>query len=231
MGTRPRGGDEGGADVIALGQGGQALNMDAEESAEGVGLGLAQLRELRSDVLDRAVPLAQLDTDAAVLADRAGAGSVALDLQGLHERSCAITKIVTGGCHAGTHPLLEPADALVGEGTHGIVTGVTTQEAHRLGRELVVVGAEVIVPAVPDDPLAGGTPAAALALVGRTAGHRSVVGELVEMTAHARGREAEVAGDVRSSDRPVLADHREDAVTRTGITAGDVDIRRRQCLC
>ena len=60
MGTRPRGGDEGGADVIALGQGGQALDVDAEESAEGIGLGLAQLRELRGDVLDRAVALAQL---------------------------------------------------------------------------------------------------------------------------------------------------------------------------
>lgn len=217
--------------MVALREGGQTLDVDAEESTEGVGLGLAQLRELRSDVLDRAVTLAQLDTDTAVLADRPGAGSVALDLQGLDEGSCAITQIVTGGRHAGAHPLLEPADALVGEGTHGIITGVTAQEAHGLGRELVVVGAEVLVAAVPDDPLAGGSPTAALALVGRTAGHRAVVGELVEVTAHARGREAEVTGDGGSGDGPVLADHREDAITSASITTGDVDVRRRQCLC
>ena len=71
--------------MIALGQGGQALDMDAEESAEGIGLGLAQLRELRGDVLDGAVPLAQLDTDGAVLADGSGAGSVALGAKGVDE--------------------------------------------------------------------------------------------------------------------------------------------------
>ena len=56
--------------MIALGQGGQALDVDAEESAEGIGLGLAQLRELRGDVLDRAVALAQLEADDDVVADR-----------------------------------------------------------------------------------------------------------------------------------------------------------------
>lgn len=228
MGTRPRCGDEGGADVIALGQGGQALDVDAEESAEGIGLGLAQLRELRSDVLDRAVPLAELDTDGAVLVDRTGAGSVALDAQGVDEGPHTGLRINSGSRDVGAHPTLECGDALVGEGAHGIPARLLAQETHRLGRELVVVGAEVLVTAVADDPLTGGSTPAALALVGGTAGDRALVRELVEVATHSGSRQSEVGGDVGRADRTPLADHREDSVARAGVTGGDVDIRRRQ---
>ena len=52
--------DAGGADTVAVGDGGQALDVAAEDLADGLGLGLAQLRELVGDVGDRAVLLAQL---------------------------------------------------------------------------------------------------------------------------------------------------------------------------
>ena len=135
MGTRPRGGDEGGADVIALGQGGQALDVDSEEAAEGVGLRLAQLGELRSDVLDRAVALAQLEADDDVVADRAGAGSVALGAKGVDERRGPCGRVVAGTVDLGGAALLECADPLVGEGTHRLVARGLAHEAHGVGRQ------------------------------------------------------------------------------------------------
>ena len=52
--------DAGGADPVAVGDGGQPLDVAAEDPADRLGLGLAQLRELVGDVGDRAVLLAQL---------------------------------------------------------------------------------------------------------------------------------------------------------------------------
>ena len=217
--------------MIALGQGGQALDMDAEESAEGIGLGLAQLRELRGDVLDGAVPLAQLDTDAAVVADRADAGSVALDPQGLDEGPCALPGISTRGGDTVPDTLLELADALVGEGAHGVGAGVVAQEPHGIGREAVVVGPEAVVPGVADDPFAGRTTAPALAVLRGPAVHGALLGELVEVAAHARGGQPEPAGDAGGGDGAELTDDREDAVTGARITGRDVDLRRRRVPC
>jgi hypothetical protein len=53
-------GDECGADVLAMGKGRQALDMDSEQARERIGLGVTELWELGCDVLHRAVPLAQL---------------------------------------------------------------------------------------------------------------------------------------------------------------------------
>ena len=55
--------------MVAVGQGGQALDVDAEQAGERLGLGLAELGELGGDVLHRAVALAELDAG-----ERAGAG-------------------------------------------------------------------------------------------------------------------------------------------------------------
>ena len=57
-------GDVGGADAVAVGDGGQALDVGAEQPRERPRLGLAQLRELRGDVGDRAVVLAELPAGA-----------------------------------------------------------------------------------------------------------------------------------------------------------------------
>ena len=55
--------------MVAVGQGGQALDVDAEQARERLGLGLAELGELGGDVLHRAVALAELDAG-----ELAGAG-------------------------------------------------------------------------------------------------------------------------------------------------------------
>ena len=55
-------GDERGADMLAVGERGQALDVDSEQPRERVGLGVTELRELGRDVLHRAVTLAQLDS-------------------------------------------------------------------------------------------------------------------------------------------------------------------------
>ena len=55
--------------MVAVGEGRQALDVDAEQARERLGLGLAELGELGGDVLHRAVALAQLDAG-----ERAGAG-------------------------------------------------------------------------------------------------------------------------------------------------------------
>ena len=63
--------DAGGAHPVAVGDGGQPLDVAAEDAADGLGLGLAQLGELVGDVRDGAVLLAQLLADGHV-ADRGG---------------------------------------------------------------------------------------------------------------------------------------------------------------
>ena len=65
--------DVGRADTVAVGDGGQPLDVGAEQPGERLGLGLAQLGELLGHVGDRAVVLAQLLTEGAA---RAGRGRV-----------------------------------------------------------------------------------------------------------------------------------------------------------
>ena len=52
-----------GADTVAVGDGGQPLDVPAEQASEDLGLGLAELGELGRDVRDRTVVLAELVTD------------------------------------------------------------------------------------------------------------------------------------------------------------------------
>jgi hypothetical protein len=52
--------DAGGADTVAVGDGGEPLDVATEDPADRLGLGLAQLGELVGDVGDRTVLLAQL---------------------------------------------------------------------------------------------------------------------------------------------------------------------------
>lgn len=226
MGTRPRGGDEGGADVIALGQGGQALDVDAEKSAEGICLSLAELRKLRSDVPDRAVALAQLETDTRVIADRAGGGSVSVDAQRLDEGVGSVQGVVAGGLDLLGDPLLQYSHPLVSKGSYGRLAAGPVQESHGLSGEFVVVGCEAIVPGVSDDPLAGRAATATLAGVRRPAGDSALLGEVVKVATYARGGQTEVTGELSGRDGRALTDHRQDPVAGRGITVPVVGIRR-----
>src|SRR3954462_14249108 len=72
-----------GADTVAVRDGGESLNMTADEPADCVCFCLAQRRELLGDVLDRAVVLADLDPDPCVV----DGGGVTVGAERLGERS------------------------------------------------------------------------------------------------------------------------------------------------
>ena len=212
--------------MIALGQGGQALDVDAEETPEGIGLGLAEFRELGGDVADRAMPLAQLDTDIGVVAHRPGTRRETLRAEGLDEGVGAGQGVIPGRLDQTGDPVLQCSDPLVGEGTHGLLAPGAVQEAHRLGGEFVVVGHEMIVTRLVDDPLTRRAAATSLAGVRRPTRHGALLGELVEVPAYAGGSQAEMTGERRGRDRPALADHRQDPVPGPRIAVRVVNVRR-----
>ena len=78
-----------------------------EQPREGVGLGLAEGRELGGDVLHRAVALAQLDAGQAAGADRSGRGGEAVLAQRLDEGRGASGGVGARGGQPGGIPLLE----------------------------------------------------------------------------------------------------------------------------
>src|SRR5438309_2785208 len=67
------------ADTVAVGDGGESLNVMTDEAADRFGFCLAQRRELLGDVLDRAVVLADLDSYAAFV----HGGGVAVGAKGV----------------------------------------------------------------------------------------------------------------------------------------------------
>ena len=129
----PRVGDVGGADTVAVGDGGESLDVPAEQSGEDLGLGLAQLRELGRDVRDRAVVLAQL------VADRRGRDrrGVAVVAQRLGQHLGAIARAPALGSELAVAGL-ELGGAAAGELGDRVVAGRLAQEAQRAGGEVVV---------------------------------------------------------------------------------------------
>ena len=132
--------DAGGADPVAVGDGGQPLDVAAEHPADRLGLGLAQLGELVGDVGDRAVLLAELlarpgtsRTDAAYPSSvntwaRTSAGSSSGCSRRRRRRSAASMN----------------ATRRVGELPDGVVAAGLGQEAQRLRGEVVVLLVEAV---------------------------------------------------------------------------------------
>ena len=97
--------------MVTAGEGRETLDVHPEQPRERVGLGLAEGRELGSDVLHGTVPLAQLDPGEPTGADRSGRGGEAVLAQRLDERLGASGRCVARCVEAGGIPLLEGADA------------------------------------------------------------------------------------------------------------------------
>jgi len=152
---------EGGADMVAVGQGREPLDMDPEEPREGVGLRVTELRELGGDVLDRAVPLAQLEaTGTRTADDRPCAGGISVAGQRHDERGHPVPRIVTHSGELDRIPLLDLRDPLLGERGHRLRTDGRREEAQRLARQVVVVRGESGVTCRTDHPRPSGATAA-----------------------------------------------------------------------
>lgn len=206
--------------MVALGERGEPLDVGADEPGEGLGLCLAQLGHLLGDVLHRAVALAQLDAGQSVVADGADRGRVPVAAQGAHEGLRPLGRMGSGGLHHVDVALLETGRAGAGEGVDGVVSRAVAQEAHRLDRHVVVVGGQLLVPGLGNDPLACWSSPAALA-GGALPGLDGTLGrELVEMAAHAGRGQAQVVSEAGGRDRPPLADRREDPVAGPRVVLG-----------
>ena len=157
--------DVGGADTVAVGDGGQSLDVAAEQPGEHLGLGLAQLRELGRDVRDRAVVLAELVADGraahrgsvAVLAQRLGQrlGAVVGRRRPRQRRGSAPRARRPGGGRTRRRPRRPP---------------VSREEAQRAGGEVVVRLVEGVAAGVGEHEDLGRAAAPAGAVDARLAG-------------------------------------------------------------
>ena len=177
-------------------------------------LGLAERGELRGDVLDGAVPLAQLDAGeraGARLADGAGGCREAVGVQGLDQGSRTVGDAATGLLEPVGVALLEGGDAVRGELLHGALAAGAAQEAQRVTGEVVVVADKRPVTALGEHPrLRGPAPAAG---AGGLAGLDQPLGvQGVDLAAHGGLGEAEPVDQGGDADRPLLAHDAQDPV-------------------
>ena len=155
------GGDERRAHVISVREGGESLDVHAEQARERVGFSVTELRKFPGGVLDRAVTLTELYAGQPgrvplppvrrVRTDGAGRGGETVARQRGDEGVDPGGGVGPGGGQLDGIPLLERADAGLGEATDRVVAGLGGQEAQRLGREVVVVGLERLVAALAED--------------------------------------------------------------------------------
>ncbi len=209
-------GDERGADVLTMGEGRQALDVNSEQAREGVGLGVTELRELGCDVLHRAMPLAQLHTGQR-RAHSHGSGGGGETVGG----QCRCQCLRPGGdalARCGELrgiPLFELCDAFAGELANSICAGVLGKEPQRRGGHVVVVAVHAGVTGLGQDVCTGG-PAASAA--GSTSGgglvllDGALIGEQVEVTADCGGRQSQARGEGDRGKRAILGDRLPDPV-------------------
>ena len=186
-------------------EGRQPLDVHAEQSREGVGLGVAEGRELLGDALDRAVALAELDAGEATGSDGSGGGGEAVRGQRGDEGArpgCGVG--ARGGEQPGI-PGLESGDARAREVRDGVGADRVLEVVQGLGGQRVVVRRKGLVAGVGDDEGAGGAAAAAGPSTARVVlDDTTLLGQGVEVTADRGCGQAEPPADLRSGDRPVL---------------------------
>lgn len=193
-----------------MGKGRQALDMNSEHSREGVGLGVTELRELGRDVLDGAVPLAQLDPgQGGARSHGSGRGGESVGGQCGGKRLGSGHDILACPGELGGKPLLELGDAFAGELTHGIDSGTLGQEPQGRGGHVVVVAVQAGVTRLGQHVCAGGPAASA---TGSTGGggvmllDGALVSEQVQMATDRGGCQPQAGGKGGRGERAVLGD-------------------------
>ncbi len=132
----------GGTDAVAVGDGGEPLNVTTQQLAERLRLGFTQLRELRCDVGDRAVVLAHLHSCPGLV----GRSRVAVGRQrfGEHERPLLLGDLGQQSPVAA----FEAGGPTVGEVGDGRVTARVAQISQRGDGEIVIGVRERLTPGV-----------------------------------------------------------------------------------
>ncbi|MCW2548503.1 MAG: hypothetical protein JWN96_2963 [Mycobacterium sp.] len=121
----------GGADAVAVGDGGQPLHVGVEQHRQRRRLGFAKLRELRRNGLDGAVVLAELGAGG----DGVNGGGVTLRREGAGQIACIGGD---GRIEPRTQPLGELRSALASEFLDGSLAAVLGQEAEGAGSQVVI---------------------------------------------------------------------------------------------
>ena len=131
--------DECRAHVFTVGECREPLDVDAQETREPLGLGLADLRELGGDVLERTMPLSQLNPFAGgVHSHGAGRCGVPVGREGIRQGPGAIKDLRTGGTDDRGVTRLQACDMLVGELGDGGLPHPLGDETQRRGGDLRV---------------------------------------------------------------------------------------------
>ena len=133
--------DVGGADAITVGDGGESGDVRAEEPAEGLGLGLAQLRELCGDMGDRAVMLADLFATGS----RDNDGGIPVLAESAGERPGGALASGCGGQDLGVPPL-DLGGPRLGKAAHGRCAANGVEVAKGTDGQIVVRLVEGITP-------------------------------------------------------------------------------------
>lgn len=213
--------------MLASGQGREALDVDAEQPGKCVGLRLAQLRELRCDVPDRAVTLTHLDASQATNGDRTSGGGKSVARQRVDERLGLRGRCAVDGRELAGIPALEAFGASAGELSDGFSPGSLAQKAQDIDREVVVVVGQRVQARRCGNPLPSRPTTSARS--GRAQGRLSLddgsIGlKGIEVAAHRCRRERQLATERRRADGSARRDRREDAIARPSLRSGRLDI-------
>ncbi len=201
-----------GADPVAVGDGGQSLDVPPEQPGEHLGLCFAELGKLGCNVGDRAVMLAQLVADGCGT-DR---GSVPVLAQGLGKHLDLV--LGAGRLDGGAVTVLELGRATPSELGNRVGTARLAQEPQRTHGQVVVRLGERVTTEVGEHehlrrsttPTGAGHPR--LACFNRAVSH-----EVIQMAPDRGRRELQPLGQGRRRGGPVLENGAGDPLTRGSV--------------
>ena len=203
-------GDERGADVLAMGERRQALDVNSEQAREGVGLGVTELWKLGRHMLNRTMPLAQLNSgERRALSDRSR--GCRKPVGGQCRRQCLGTcgDVLTSIDELYGIPLLELVVAFPGKLAHRILAGVLDKKTQRGDGDMVAVAAHAVMAGLGQDVGAGRTTATAAERTSRCGLmllDRALFGEMVKVASDRGGSQSQTLGKGGCAERAQLGD-------------------------
>ena len=214
-------GDERGADVLAMGEGRETLDVNSEQARERVGLGVTELWELGRHMLNRAMSLAQLHSGQwRALSHRSGRRREPVGGQCCCQRFCTCGDVLARVGELDGIPLFELGAAFAGELAHGILASMLRKKAQRRGGHVVAVASHAIMAGLGQDVGAGRTTTTAAE---RASGGWLVLldgtlfKELVKVPSDGRWRQPQTRGKSGCGERAELGDRLSDPVAGAGL--------------